>query len=207
MQPNSIMKPKAMQKWITSIEKALFQIANAYRFKAWSLEQAPNLEQYAKNNGKNMQFYLEDHARCGLKPPVSVQISSCYPGVQLYAFTSLVFRNAEKYEFNIPMDPDTFMRTQFRLFVKTSQGWSAAPGKDLSGTAYYRVYSAYAAGWARIFVLPIVSSSDSEWIVSVSVLTMPVQAAPSDLDFRDFHQVCSLFRNKKISGNSGLTPK
>ena len=195
-----------MQKWITSIEKALFQIAHAYRLKAWSLAQSPNLDQHVKN-GESMQFYLEDHARCGLKPPVSVQISSCYPGVQLYAFTSLVFRNAEKYEFNIPMNPDTFTKTQFRLFVKTSQGWSAAPGKDLSGTAYYRVYSAYAAGWARIFVLPILSSSDAERTVSVSVLTMPVQSAPSDLDFRDFHQVCSLFRNKKISGNSGLTPK
>lgn len=201
MQPSSLMKPKAIQKWICTIEKALFQIAHADKFKAWSLSQASDLEHQVKNNGKNMHFYLEDHARCGLKPPVSVQISSCYPFAQLYAFTSLLFRNEEKYEFNIPMDPDTFTRTQFRLFVKTPQGWSAAPGKDLSETAYYRVYSSYAAGWARIFVLPIINSSDLEWTVSVRVLTMPVQTAPSDLDLRDFQHVYSLFRKKKITGN------
>lgn len=207
MLSSSLMNQKAMQKWITIIEKALYKIARVDRFKVWSVARAPDSEQHNKNEGEEMIFHLADYEQCGLKPPVSVQISRCYPAAQLFGFTSLVFRNTEKHEFNIPMDAETFTRTQFRLFVQTSWGWSAAPGKDLSGTAFYRVYSAYAAGWARIFVLPVVTSSDLEWTVSVRVLTITVDAMPSDLDLRDFHQVSSLFRSKKIAGCTKFMPK
>ncbi|WP_209330825.1 hypothetical protein [Lunatimonas salinarum] len=151
-----------------------------------------------------MYFCPTEHARYGLKPPVSVLLSRNCQAIQLYTYVAGFFGSAGKYEFNIPMDPDMYAKAQFKVFLQTAEGWFAAPGVDPGGTVYYRIYTAYAAGWARIFVLPLASDSLSEWTVSVKVLTLSMDAAPSDLDYRNYHQVCALFRTKKLAENSKI---
>ncbi|MCC5937973.1 MAG: hypothetical protein JJU34_11895 [Lunatimonas sp.] len=175
-----------------------FRTVSLDRFKTNVLASATRLEGEEKSKDEEMVFSLTEHARFGIRPPVSVEISRTHSGIRMYTFTPVSFRSTGKFEFNIPMDPESFIRTQFRLFFHTSGTWSAAPGKDPEGKAYYRVYSAYAAGWARIFVLPSVQDSYSEWAVSVRILTMTVESTPEDLDCRNYRQVCSLFRSKKM---------
>lgn len=179
------------------IERLFIAFSAAVRFLAWILATVPVSEQPDKDEEEKMGFCMADHVRWGLTPPVSVQISRRFSTFRLYTFSPMVYGNTGKYEFNIPMDPEEFLKTQFRLFVFSSEGWVAAPGKDKAGTTFYRVYTTYAAGWARIFLLPSAEGSSSEWTVKVRVLTMTMEAQQVELDLRNYQQVCSLFGPQK----------
>ncbi|EON78688.1 hypothetical protein ADIS_0862 [Lunatimonas lonarensis] len=141
-------------------------------------------------------FLHADTERFGLNPPISVAFSQEAGLVHLYTFPGFYGESVGEVEMNIPMDPEDFTGTIFRVFMYGSQGWFAAPGRSLCGRDFWRVFSSYAAGWARVFLLPREDRLRCSPITKIRVLAISgsADADPiSSIDFRNYLQVVEYY--------------